>query len=227
VGKGVALSAILLALAAAGCDPVATSAGGGGAGAAAASVSSEGAASSVSVETAPLKSRLEAADGKRLDALERALMARDSRIRELDEALASLAERNAKELADLRAAMEEAVKRLSGENGALRNELESARRTVEALRAASPLPNLSADVPRIEGRVLSLDRAADGAELVLLDVGEKQGVRKGYELTILRGGRALAKLVVERLEAQFASGRVIFSKDGEAIQAGDLATTRP
>ena len=69
-------------------------------------------------------------------------------------------------------------------------------------------------------------REAEGPR-VLLDVGRQQGVEPRFEFTISRGGRAIAKVAVDRVESEVSSARVVYAKDGESIAEGDAATTRP
>ncbi len=189
-----ALAVVVTAIAITGCDPASTPPSGSGVAAAAA----------VPVPAAAPAPAPSAAD------LDRALKARDERIRALDEALDAQAERLA---------------RLEGENRKLRDDLERAARTLEALRAASPLPNLAYDVPKIEGRVLGLMKS-DLGPIVLLDVGRKQGVEPRFEFTVVRGEKAIAKVAIDRVDAEISSGRIVFAKEGEAIREGDVARTR-
>jgi hypothetical protein len=82
------------------------------------------------------------------------------------------------------------------------------------------------DVPKIDGRVLSIRPAAEGSA-VLLDVGKKQGVEPKWDFMIVRSGRLIGKVLIERVEAEVSSGPLVWAKDGETIREGDAASTRP
>jgi hypothetical protein len=211
VRKGLTPAALTLALAlaTASCEPVSAPGPALGGGAAASSANP-----GVTSHSTPRDVRV--------DLLEAALRERDARIRDLTSTVAKLVER-LDQLEQANSAMKQDIERASQMT---RQDLDAALRTLEALRAASPLPNLAYDVPKIEARVLSIERGAEGPR-VLLDVGKKQGVEPRYEFTISRGGQAIAKVAVDRVEAEIASARVVYAKDGASIAEGDLATTRP
>jgi hypothetical protein len=182
-------------------------------------------------------------NARRLDAVEQGLETRDGQIRELRAALAERDDRIA-ELAraagDLSArldalvkkqggetqALEQDLARLAGREAELRARIEEVQRVIEAFRRASLLANVERDVPKIDGKVILVERASDGAT-VLLDVGIASGVKPSYEFTLARAGKPIAKVVVDHVEAQVASARVVSIRDGEQVREGDLATTRP
>jgi hypothetical protein len=214
------LTLTLLALALAGCEPVAAPV------TSSANPSRAGTSGTAAVPVGK-PAAAPGDDDSASAALERVREAhRDKRLSEIDRALLEFSERTTKEIEDLRRTWGERIADLERENAKLHEEVLRQRRALEALQAASPLPNLAIDVPRIEGRVLSLERAADGPR-VLLDVGKRQGVAPAYEFTIAHAGRAVAKIAIDRVEDEISSGRVVYAKDGETIREGDVATTRP
>ena len=60
--------------------------------------------------------------------------------------------------------------------------------------------------------------------LVLLSVGRQDNVQEGYEFTIYRGTRFIARVKVEKVLPDLCGARVIF--EVAKIQRGDLAATR-
>jgi hypothetical protein len=222
-------------------------AGGAGGAAAGGGVTAGGPAGASEGGARPVATELLPDDpGRRIDALERALQARDRRIRELEEALVASAEGAQRDVAAERAARDAALRRLEERLSAAdlflaslekrfeerlaeqARALERAERTVGALRAASPLPNLAADVPKIDGIILSVERQAGAAPpVVLLNVGSRQGVQPSYEFTVQRGGKPFAKVALDRVEGEVSSGRVVYARDGELVRPGDAVSTRP
>lgn len=192
----------------------------------------------------------------RLAELERALAVRDALIADLRQELEQLARTRAaaEELAALSSSVEElraqlegqqraieqlrrrhgdAVQHLEQELGrlgrelaALSEQLARQARVVESLRTHSPVPNIEREVPRIEARVLAVQRGAAG-ETVLLSAGSAQGVQAGYEFTLQREGALIAKVRVDDVGAHLAGARVVYRREGAEIREGDLATTRP
>jgi hypothetical protein len=169
------------------------------------------------------------ATDRRLAELEQALAWRDQRITDLER---SLKARDAR-LEELAAAVDGLARKQGGETQAIEQDLarvggrvDELERTLETLRKNSLVPNIARDVPKIEGRVLSVERGPGGA-VVLLDVGAKQGVKPEFEFTLARAGTPIAKVVVERVEPEMAAARVLAQKDGESVREGDSASTRP
>lgn len=169
------------------------------------------------------------AASRRLDQLEQALASRDQRIRELERDVHAADAR----FEDLAAAIDGLRKKQGGEMQSVEQEIarmggrvDELQRVLDALRRSSLVPNVERDVPKIDGRVIQVERGANGV-LVLLDVGGKQGVKPTFEFTVARAGKAIARVVVDQVEAEVAGARVVSQKDGEQVQEGDAATTRP
>jgi predicted nucleic acid-binding Zn-ribbon protein len=75
--------------------------------------------------------------------------------------------------------------------------------------------------PPIDGAVVAYD---EPTRLVLLSVGRQDNVAEGYEFTIYRGTRFIARVKVEKVLPDLCGARVIF--EVAKIQKGDLAATR-
>lgn len=75
--------------------------------------------------------------------------------------------------------------------------------------------------PPIDGEVVAYD---EPTRLVLLSVGRQDKVAEGYEFTIYRGTRFIARVKVEKVLPDLCGARVIF--EVAKIQKGDLAATR-
>lgn len=80
-------------------------------------------------------------------------------------------------------------------------------------------------VPAIDGTVVAVKEDISPA-LVLLSVGTDDRVEQGFHFSIYRNDVFVGKVVVERVLADSAGCRVLFTADGQAIQAGDSAATR-
>jgi peptidoglycan hydrolase CwlO-like protein len=78
-----------------------------------------------------------------------------------------------------------------------------------------------ATLPDIKAKVLRVDPQSD---FVLLNVGEKQGVKKNYTFSIFRDGVFVAKVMVFDVQEELCAARVVVPK--LAIQRGDNAWTR-
>jgi hypothetical protein len=92
-----------------------------------------------------------------------------------------------------------------------------------AENARELLPKKLVDLPpisRLETRVSAVD---SGAHLVLLSCGSKCAVRKGYTFSVYRGAEFVGKVVVEKVQDETSGCRVLFTKEGWAIEPGDLA----
>lgn len=78
--------------------------------------------------------------------------------------------------------------------------------------------------PPIRGAVAGTDDSVQPG-LVLLTVGADDGVKRGFQFTVYRGQRFVGKVVVNRVMADSAGCRVLFTAPGETIQKGDQAAT--
>lgn len=80
-------------------------------------------------------------------------------------------------------------------------------------------------VPAIDGTVVAV-KSDIQPPLVLLSVGTDDQVEQGFQFSIYRNDKFVGKVVVERVLNDSAGCRVLFTADGQAIQAGDSAATR-
>ncbi len=80
-------------------------------------------------------------------------------------------------------------------------------------------------VPAIDGTVVAV-KSDISPPLVLLSVGSDDQVEQGFHFSIYRNDTFVGKVVVERVLADSAGCRVLFTADGQSINAGDSAATR-
>ena len=81
--------------------------------------------------------------------------------------------------------------------------------------ARGPLP------PPIEGVVEDVDSEL---RLVVLSVGKNDGVKPGYEFTVYRGDRFIAKVRVTKTYDNLSGARILLPDDA-VVQRGDRAMT--
>jgi len=108
---------------------------------------------------------------------------------------------------------------------AMGEELESTKILVEAYQSqVGSLPDLM-NPPTIRARVTAVD--AD-LNIVMISVGSDDGVKKGYAFTVYRGDQYIGKVIIDKVEKDYASGysKKELEADGQTIQVGDDATTR-
>jgi hypothetical protein len=77
----------------------------------------------------------------------------------------------------------------------------------------------------IDARVIAV-KADTTPALVLLSVGSKDKVEKGFHFSIYRGADFVGKVIVEKVLAESCGCRVLFTAEGVSVEAGDLAATR-
>jgi len=94
---------------------------------------------------------------------------------------------------------------------------ELSRRNIEA---QTVIAGLTA-VPDIRGLVVTVQPAEN---LVILNVGSNQGVRKNFEFTIYRDDKFVAKVIVFDTEDDLSAARIVSRK--LSIERGDQAATR-
>lgn len=80
-------------------------------------------------------------------------------------------------------------------------------------------------VPAIDGTVVAVKDDVS-PPLVLLSVGSDDKVERGFNFSIYRGNQFVGKVVVERVLRDSCGCRVLFTADGQKIQANDSAATR-
>jgi SMC interacting uncharacterized protein involved in chromosome segregation len=77
--------------------------------------------------------------------------------------------------------------------------------------------------PTIRARVTAVD---NNLNIVMLSVGRDDGVKKGFAFTVYRGNEYIGKVIIDKVEADYASGYSVKELEQGAIQVGDDATTR-
>ena len=94
---------------------------------------------------------------------------------------------------------------------------ELARNQIEA----RPIIDKIVKLPDIKGKIASVD---EENHLVVLNVGESQGVRKNFNFTVFRGDKFVAKVNVLQTYADYCAAQVVTQK--LPIELGDNAWTR-
>jgi len=79
--------------------------------------------------------------------------------------------------------------------------------------------------PSMHGSVLTA-RANVVPAVVLVSIGRRDGLERGDYLTVYRGSRFVAKVLVEAVHEDVALARVLFSAEGEEVRGGDLVASR-
>jgi cell shape-determining protein MreC len=100
-------------------------------------------------------------------------------------------------------------------------DLEKLLRTRMYIDKESPIH----DVPEIEGAVIGLKGRINQ---IIINVGEEDGVRKGYEFYIYSGygeKGLLGKLVIEEVLPLRSSGRILLDKTKGKVRHGDRVYT--
>lgn len=77
--------------------------------------------------------------------------------------------------------------------------------------------------PKIDGIVLGV---SDKVNLVLISVGGKDKVQVGFKFTVYRGSTYVSKLVVDKVDDQWAACRELTEFRKDTIQQGDSVSTR-
>lgn len=136
---------------------------------------------------------------------------------------AELERRNAEEA---RGRAEERIDELTQEIENLRSQLSATSSRLEAVVAKYNIPSEDlAAVPQIEAAVLEVRRDIPPG-LVMLNVGQSAGVKRGYTFHVYRGGTYKGQVRVEGVEGENCSAIPVGGDLGATIQQGDSATTR-
>ena len=127
-----------------------------------------------------------------------------------------------KENRDLKAAHEDLKKR----HAELAKKLAECEREFEKERERNgfPLPPPEeVRIPKIDGRVVGVSTKIN---LLVISVGEEEGVKVGFEFTIYRGNTYVGKMVVEKVYPHQAAGHWVQEKTKDKILPGDSVTTK-
>jgi len=81
----------------------------------------------------------------------------------------------------------------------------------------------SMPMPDITGKVLYTE---PGSDLVIVNVGTADQVRKNFEFTIYRGNQYIGKLRITNVEKDQAAGKVINMEKSQTIERGDSVGTQ-
>lgn len=91
----------------------------------------------------------------------------------------------------------------------------------QGFHIATLVPHMGQMPPPLDSKVVQVSPELG---LVLLSSGSDDGVKKGYEFTIYRADKFIAKVIVETVFNDLAGCRVTLEKS--KVEEGDLATTR-
>lgn len=170
-----------------------------------------------------------------LDGKEKELSESRTRIDQLGQDLAkSLAEKETAEaqvarLIGQKAALEKDLSEVRKEYSDTKQKLLDMQLVMEELeRIGVPVGTLVINhkpVPPINGKVGGVKSDVSPA-LVLVTVGKDDKVEKGFQFTVYRGAEFIGKVVVEKVNADSAGCRVLFTAPGKVIKPGDDVATR-
>jgi len=94
--------------------------------------------------------------------------------------------------------------------------------SLDSCGTVCPVPPCAFPVPRIDAAVLTVD--AD-ENLVWLNVGSNDGVKRGFTFHVYRGSRYKGDVRVENVEDDFCAAVVIMAAESTVMAQGDRATT--
>ena len=100
--------------------------------------------------------------------------------------------------------------------------LETAQITIQAYqKAVGNLPDVI-NPPLIKAMVTGVDKDLN---IVLISVGKDDQVKPGYSFTVYRGNEYVGKVMIDKVEKDYASGYSVKELEKEPIEVGDSATT--
>jgi len=98
---------------------------------------------------------------------------------------------------------------------ALREQLSSAQREIDAYRNGGPVANRGVARPTeiggpvIRGRVTGTSRASNGETLIEVSLGQRDRVRNNSKLYLVRSGQYLGEMVVEESDVNWSVGKLL------------------
>jgi hypothetical protein len=135
---------------------------------------------------------------------------------------AEAAKRRAADLADklgeTESARARAEKRAASAEAVI-DALHKKKVNVERLAGLVPMPRISATVVEVDDSELP--------PVALLNGGEKEGLAEGDVLYVVRDGREVVRLAVERVRGDITAARVLRAARGERVRVGDVVTSTP
>jgi hypothetical protein len=113
---------------------------------------------------------------------------------------------------------------LVAENADLQKQLQSARFENAALRSSPGAEGVPTEQPpTLSGRVMAADEAAN---VVVISLGEEDGVRVGFRYLVARGDQYVATLEVTKVEAKKSAAKSLKDLQKSAPRAGDTVIPR-
>jgi septal ring factor EnvC (AmiA/AmiB activator) len=168
--------------------------------------------------------------GASIDEKDKSIREYTARISTLEENLKTaqsekeLAEAQVARVTSIKVALEKDMGELRKDYTATKQKLLDSQLVLEDLeRQGVPVSTLVINhkpLPPIRGKVAGVQ-----SDLVLLTVGKDDKVEKGFPFTVYRGNEFVAKVVVERVMADSAGCRVLFTAAGKNIKPGDDVAT--
>jgi predicted RNase H-like nuclease (RuvC/YqgF family) len=123
-------------------------------------------------------------------------------------------------LSDLQGEMAEKEKLLQKSE----KELSEARMIIKSVQDSGvSITSLFQRTKPMNGQIVAVSREVD---LVMLSVGEDEGVAKGDKFTVYRGSQFIGQVVVEEPYKDMSAARIIKDMTKKEIQKGDSVTTR-
>jgi len=126
--------------------------------------------------------------------------------------------------ADLQSELEKTKERLTVADATVDRQQKILDILFERFIEARPIIKSGVAVPDLRGKVLFVNKEYGN---VIINLGEKQGVRKNYEFTVYRGSQFIGKIVIIDLqEEDMAAGKITLLAQGQEIRQGDSVATR-
>lgn len=122
------------------------------------------------------------------------------------------------ELADVRGQLAELNKKMM----AMADENESLTIQLQAYQERYPALTDLVVPPKIDAQVTGVD---NDLNIVLLSVGRDDQVKPGYSFTVYRGNEYVGKIMIDKVEKDYASGYSVKELQKHPIEVGDTATT--
>jgi hypothetical protein len=94
---------------------------------------------------------------------------------------------------------------------------------IQQIAGGHPRPYELEVPPKIDGQVVGVSQKMN---LIVINVGEDDGVRVGFEFTVYRGKNYVGKAIVEKVFPRQSACRVLLDKTKGKIQAGDKVSTQ-
>lgn len=103
---------------------------------------------------------------------------------------------------------------------AMSDQIESLELNLAAYQRLYPAPGTP--MPRLTAKVLG---ANEDLNLVMISIGRDDGVKEGYSFEVYRDNQYVGKIVIDRVEKDYAAGYSLKPLQKMPIEVGDTATT--